>query len=83
MTSPQKQVHASVVQSTVFLRPPPAFNTLVPGLDRRYVPSVEEEQEFKLTMDDLSKNRSFNIFQDPGEASPARTEASLEEHRYA
>ncbi len=66
----------------VFFQPAPALNPLNAGFGRRYVPTAEEDEEFRLTVDDLGKKRTFNIFQDAPEVSPARTETSLEDSRY-
>jgi hypothetical protein len=47
----------------------------------RFVPSAEEDEEFRITVGDVSKKRTFGIFQDAGEVSPGRTESPLEEAR--
>jgi hypothetical protein len=65
-----------------FLKPAPNLNPLTAGFGRRYTPTAEEDEEFRLTVEDMGKKRTFNIFQDIPEVSPARTETSLEDHRY-
>lgn len=50
---------------------------------QRYMPSSEEDEEFRMTVGDMTKKRAFGIFQDVPEISPGRTESSLEDHRYA
>jgi hypothetical protein len=70
-----------LVPPPVFLKPTPTLNPLAAGLGLRFTPTVEEEEEFRLTVD-MGKKRAFSIFQDAPEVSPARTETPLEEHRY-
>jgi len=68
-----------------FYQPSPTLNPLAAGLGRiPFMPSVEEDEEFKLTIGagGMGKKRRFDIYQDAVEASPARTETPLEEHRY-
>lgn len=50
---------------------------------QKYVPTSEEDEEFRMTIGDVPKKRTFGIFQDGPEISPGRTESSLEDHRYA
>ena len=66
----------------IFFQPAPALNPLAAGFGRRLVPTAEEDEEFRLTVEDMGKKRGFNIFQDVPAISPARTEASLEDHGY-
>ena len=66
----------------VFFKPAPTPNPLAAGFGRRFVPTAEEDEEFRLTVEDMGKKRGFSIFQDAAEVSPTRTEASLEDHRY-
>jgi hypothetical protein len=66
----------------VFFQPAPSLNPLAAGFGRRYVPTAAEDEEFRLTVEDMGKKRAFSIFQDAPEVSPARTETSLEDHRY-
>ena len=66
----------------VFFKPTPALNPLAADFGRRFVPSAEEDEEFRMTVEDMGKKRAFSIFQEAPEVSPARTEASLEDHRY-
>jgi hypothetical protein len=67
----------------VFFKPAPNHNPLTAGLGHRFIPTAEEDEEFRLTVEDLGKKRAFNIFQDASEVSPSRTEDYLEDHRYA
>jgi hypothetical protein len=48
----------------------------------RYVPTLEEDEEFRMTVGDMTKKRALSIFQDAPEVSPGRTESTLEDHRY-
>jgi hypothetical protein len=66
----------------VFFKPASTPNPLAAGFGRRFVPTAEEDEEFRLTVEDMGKKRGFSIFQDAAEVSPTRTEASLEDHRY-
>ncbi len=66
-----------------FFHPAPAVNSFAAGFGHHFVTTAEENEEFRLTVEGMSKKRGFSIFQDAPEASPAPTEASLEEHRYA
>lgn len=36
----------------------------------RFIPSVEENEEFRLTVGSLGKKRRFNVFQEQAEESP-------------
>ncbi len=66
----------------VFLQPAPSLNPLTAFSQQRFIPSAEEDEEFRLTVGDMSKKRGFSIFQDIPENSPGRTETPLEDHRY-
>jgi hypothetical protein len=66
----------------VFLKHAPTLNPLASGCGRRFVSTAEEDEEFRLTVEDMGKKKAFSVFQDATEASPARTETPLEEHRY-
>ena len=44
-------------------------NPLV-GFGRKYVAATDEDDEFRLTVDDMSRKRTFNIFHDAPEESP-------------
>ncbi|KUJ22658.1 uncharacterized protein LY89DRAFT_693957 [Mollisia scopiformis] len=89
--SPQKSGASSLAQGPpVFLQPAPALNPLAMGLNnRRFHPSTEEEEEFRLTVGGLGlqqderKKRTFTIFQEAPQISPGRTETPLEDHGYA
>lgn len=59
----------------------PSLNPLA-SFGQRYVPSSEEDEEFRMTVGDMTKKRPFGIFQDAPEVSPGGTESSLEDHRY-
>ncbi|KAE9381201.1 hypothetical protein N431DRAFT_322674 [Stipitochalara longipes BDJ] len=81
--SPQKQQTRSMLAPPpIFFQPAPALNPLAAGFGRRFVPTTEEDEEFRLTIEDMGKKRGFNIFQDAPAISPARTEASLEDHGF-
>lgn len=83
--SPQKRQMTSMqAPPNPFVGNAPVLNPLA-NFDRRYIPSVEEDDEFRLTVGDMTKKRGFSIFQDipeHPEASPGRTETPLEDHRY-
>jgi len=64
----------------MLFQPAPALNPLAAGFGRRFAPSAEENEEFRMTVEDMGKKRGFSIFQDAPAISPARTEASLEDH---
>lgn len=66
----------------VFFQPAPSFNQMNAGFGRRFVATTEEDEEFRLTVEDMGKKRNFSIFQDAAQASPARTETPLEDDRY-
>ncbi|KAK6587415.1 hypothetical protein PZA11_000705 [Diplocarpon coronariae] len=81
--SPQKRsVPPMVSRPNVYLHPAPALNPL--AFERRYIPSAEEDEEFRLTVGEFgNKKRGFNVFQDGlPEISPGRTETPLEDHRF-
>lgn len=81
--SPRKQRHHPMLgPPPVFFQPAPSLNSTSAGLGRRYVPTTDEDEEFRLTVEDLGKKRNFSIFQDATQASPARTETPLEDDRY-
>ncbi|KAK0119296.1 hypothetical protein ONS95_008143 [Cadophora gregata] len=80
--SPQKRQAASMSTRAVGLFPAaPLLNPLA-NIERRYVPTAEEDEEFRLTVGDMTKKRGFTIFQDIPEVSPGRTETPLEDHRF-
>ncbi len=54
----------------VFMQPPPTLNPLASGFGQRFVPTAEEDEEFRMTIGDLGRKRAFNIFQDVPEISP-------------
>jgi hypothetical protein len=81
--SPQKQQsHQILAPPPVFFQPGSALNPSTTGFSRRFLPTAEEDEEFRLTVEDMGKKRTFSIFQDASEISPARTEASLEDNGY-
>jgi hypothetical protein len=75
----------------------PILNPLA-NFGQRFVPSTEEDEEFRMTVGDMAKKRPFSIFQEAPEISPGRTsqvlrlfinlqhvgrtESPLEDHRY-
>lgn len=61
-------------------KPQPTPNPLA-VFGNRFMPSAEEDEEFRMTVGDMPQKRSFGIFQDAGEVSPGRTESPLEETR--
>jgi hypothetical protein len=71
-----------VAPPPVFFQPGPNLNPLSAGFGRRFIPTAEEDEEFRLTVEDTGKKPTFSIFQDAPEISPARTEVSLEDNRY-
>ncbi|CZT49818.1 uncharacterized protein RSE6_10710 [Rhynchosporium secalis] len=81
-SSPRKrQIGSMQAPPSHTLGSAPVFNPLA-NFDRRYVPSAEEDEEFRLTVGNMSKKRGFTIFQDIPEVSPGRTETPLEDHRF-
>ena len=56
--------------ASLFLKPAPLLNPLAAGLGRRLVPSTDEEEEVRMTIENQGKKKSFNIFQDAPEESP-------------
>lgn len=60
----------------LFFQPAPALNPLAAGLNnRRFQPSAEEDEEFRLTVGDFAqqderKKRAFTIFQEAPQISP-------------
>jgi hypothetical protein len=56
--------------ASLFLKPGPPLNPLAAGFGRRFVPSKDEEEEFRVTMENMGKKKPFNIFQDAPEESP-------------
>ncbi|KAH7417419.1 hypothetical protein BKA64DRAFT_300248 [Cadophora sp. MPI-SDFR-AT-0126] len=79
---PQKRQVASMSSHPmVSFLPGPLLNPLAHA-ERRYVPTAEENEEFRLTVGDMTKKRGFTIFQDIPEVSPGRTETPLEDHRF-
>ncbi|CZR51048.1 uncharacterized protein PAC_00923 [Phialocephala subalpina] len=72
----------------IFLQPTPTLNPLALE-NRRFHPSAEEDEEFRMTVGGLGlqqddrKKRAFTIFQDAPQVSPGRTETPLEDHGYA
>ena len=81
--SPRKQQrHPKLLPPPVFFQPAPSLNKMSAGFGRQYVPTTEEDEEFRLTVEDMGKKRNFSIFQDATQASPARTETPLEENPY-
>ncbi|KAH8770320.1 hypothetical protein BGZ57DRAFT_985798 [Hyaloscypha finlandica] len=81
-SSQKQQLHSMLAPPPVFFKPAPTPNPLAAGFGRRFVPTAEEDEEFRLTVEDMGKKRGFSIFQDAAEVSPTRTEASLEDHRF-
>jgi hypothetical protein len=80
--SPRKQHHPMLAPPPVFFQPAPSLNQLNASFGRRFVPTTEEDEEFRLTVEDMGKKRNFSVFQDATQASPARTETPLEDDRY-
>ncbi len=56
---------------SLFLKPAPPLNPLVAGFGRIFVPSTDEEEEFRMTIETMGKKKPFNIFQDAPEDSPS------------
>jgi hypothetical protein len=56
-------------------------NPLV-NFGQRYVPTSEEDEEFRMNFGDITNKRSFGIFKDAPEVSPGKTESTLEDHRF-
>jgi len=80
--SPQKrQMHSMSTRPIGLFPSGPLLNPLA-DIERRYIPTAEEDEEFRLTVGDMTKKRGFTIFQDIPEVSPGRTETPLEDHRY-
>ncbi|KAH6709119.1 hypothetical protein BKA61DRAFT_556473 [Leptodontidium sp. MPI-SDFR-AT-0119] len=80
--SPQKrQINSMQAPPNYYAGNAPVLNPLA-AFDRRYIPSAEEDEEFRLTVGDMTKKRGFAIFQDIPEVSPGRTETPLEDHRF-
>ncbi|KAG0650630.1 Geranylgeranyl transferase type II subunit beta [Hyphodiscus hymeniophilus] len=55
------------------------------NIDQRFVPSSEEDDEFRLTVGEMNMNkkRGFAVYQEAPEVSPGgRTESTLEDHRF-
>lgn len=61
-------------------KPQPTPNPLV-AFGGGFMTTAEEDEEFRMTVGNIPKKRSFGIFHDSGEASPGRTESPLEEDR--
>ncbi|CAG8950457.1 hypothetical protein HYFRA_00006953 [Hymenoscyphus fraxineus] len=71
----------------LFMKPIPTLNPLAPaaGMTQGFVPTREEDEEFKLTMGNMGNLRKkipFEIYQEAPEDSPGHTESSLEDHRF-
>jgi hypothetical protein len=69
----------------VYHHSPPTLNPLVVGFtnnynDHRYLPSLDEDEEYRYTIGGIGKKKGFSIFED--EISPTGTESPLEEARY-
>jgi len=82
--SPQKRPSAPLQnrgQANGLYDPPPILNPLA-AFGRRFAPSTDEEEEFRMTVADMGKKRHFSIFQDAPEISPGRTESPLPDARY-
>jgi hypothetical protein len=60
-------------------KPKPTPNPLA-AFGNRFMATAEEDEEFRMTVNDMTQKRTFGIFQD-GEVSPGRTESPLEESR--
>ncbi|TVY48759.1 hypothetical protein LOCC1_G001652 [Lachnellula occidentalis] len=88
--SPQKQKQYALMNDLVpavglFRKPVPNLNPLAPGpaFGQNFVPTTEEEEEFKMTVGDMKKKPTIGVFQDaPGESPSGQTESSLEDHRF-
>jgi hypothetical protein len=81
--SPQKRQAPPQYHSPfgrVAYKPQQAPNPLA-AFGHRYMPTAEEDEEFRMTLGEMNKKRSFGIFQDASEVSPGRTESPLEEPR--
>lgn len=86
----QRESHKDIATSNpyrpnIFTQPPPTLNPLVGFTNgynsHGYMASVDEEEEYRLTVGDFGKKKSaFSIFED--EISPAGTESPLEESQY-
>jgi hypothetical protein len=63
-------------------KPQSAPNPLA-SFGNRFMATSEEDEEFQMTIGDITQKRPFGIFQDSREVSPGRTESPLEEPRYA
>ncbi|KAL2072676.1 hypothetical protein VTL71DRAFT_12019 [Oculimacula yallundae] len=80
--SPEKRQMRSMQATTShYIGNAPVLNPLA-NFDRRYTPTPEEDEEFQLTVGNMTKKRGFTIFQDIPEVSPGRTETPLEDHRF-
>ncbi|TVY81809.1 hypothetical protein LSUE1_G002990 [Lachnellula suecica] len=86
--SPEKRqppMHDSAPAAGLLLRPAPILNPLAPApsFGQAFAPTLEEDDEFKMTVGEVKKKRNFGVFQDgPGESPSDQTESSLEDHRF-
>lgn len=84
--SPQKRQYGSQQCRSPFdglpYKPQPTPNPLA-AFGNRFMTTAEEDEEFQMTVGDITQKRAFGIFQDASEVSPGRTESPLEEPRYA
>lgn len=55
-------------------KPQPTPNPLA-VFGNRFISTVDDDEEFKMTVGDMAQKRPFGIFRDDGEVSPGRTES--------
>lgn len=85
MRDPQKSAAASSSTNPghMFLPPAPSLNPLAAGFNtRRYQPTADEDEEFRLTVGDFvqqeeRKKRAFTVFQEGPQISPGKLTGAL------
>ncbi|RDW64743.1 hypothetical protein BP6252_10394 [Coleophoma cylindrospora] len=81
LRAPEDQMTGSPQKRTTTNGRVNAASALNPfAVGSKFVPSAEEDEEFRLTVGSLGKKRRFNVFQEHQDESPARTESPLEEY---
>ncbi|KFY29704.1 hypothetical protein V494_08529 [Pseudogymnoascus sp. VKM F-4513 (FW-928)] len=82
----RKSAPAAVVPTVVTGTEPdkkaPKQSVLRDMTNSLFTPSNDEDEEFRLTVENMGKKRQLTIFKDAVEDSPGRTESPLEEHRF-